>query len=266
MKELHIVSISGGKDSAALAIYLKEKYPNKEFKYLFFDTGEDLSDTYEYLNKLETHLGKKIEYVKPKKSFDELLMEHNNYLPSPRERWCTTKMKIEPFLEEMKKYKDYQIYNYVGIRADEDRKALIPPFENIKTILPFKEDGITLNDVKRILFESGLGLPKYYEEIYDEKFDITYNRSRSGCYFCFFMRQIEWVWLYEKHPELFKKAMEYEKEGYTWIKDMPLSKLIENIDKIKLSYKKQKKEIKNKTLAESVEKMEVDELCTMCAL
>jgi 3'-phosphoadenosine 5'-phosphosulfate sulfotransferase (PAPS reductase)/FAD synthetase len=266
LKEFHIVSISGGKDSAALAIYLKEKYQNRKFKYLFFDTGEELKDTYLYLNKLEGVLNQKIEHIKPKKSFDELLREHNNFLPSPQQRWCTRKMKIEPFLEEMKKYKDYKIYNYVGIRADEDRSALIPPFDNIETVLPFKEDGITLTDVKRILLESGIGLPGYYDEVYDEKFEIFYNRSRSGCYFCFFMRQIEWVWLYEKHPDLFKKAMEYEKEGYSWIKDKPLKELIKNIDNIKLSYKNMKKEKKNKTLAESIEKIETDEFCTMCAL
>ena len=48
----------------------------------------------------------------------------------------------------------------------------------------------------------------YVFEVYDEKFEIFYNRSRSGCYFCFFMRQIEWVWLWEKHPTEYKKAME----------------------------------------------------------
>lgn len=266
MKELHIVSISGGKDSAALSVYLKEKYPNRKFKYIFFDTGEELNETYKYLNKIEMILGIKIEYIKPKKSFDELLREHNNFLPSPKQRWCTKKLKIETFLEEMQKYKDYTIYNYVGIRADEDRKALIPPYENIKTIMPFKEDGITLNDVKRILFESGIGLPEYYNEVYDERYDISYNRSRSGCYFCFFQRQIEWVWLYEKHPDLFKKAMSYEKDGFSWIEGMPLKELIKNIDKIKQNYKKLKKEAKNKTLSESIERMQTDELCTMCAL
>ena len=40
-KDLHVIAISGGKDSAALAIYLKEKYPEREFMYLFFDTGEE---------------------------------------------------------------------------------------------------------------------------------------------------------------------------------------------------------------------------------
>ena len=99
----------------AIAFRVKEKYKNKKFKYLFFDTGEELKDTYLYLNKLEGVLNQKIEHIKPKKSFDELLREHNNFLPSPQQRWCTKKMKIEPFLEEMKKYKDYKIITNMRI-------------------------------------------------------------------------------------------------------------------------------------------------------
>ncbi|MBU1667772.1 phosphoadenosine phosphosulfate reductase family protein [bacterium] len=282
-KELHVISISGGKDSAALAIYLKEKYPDREFKYLFFDTQEELQDTYDYLNKLQSILGIKVEYKFPEKSFKELLLEHNDYLPSPMERWCTRKMKLETFLNTMQEFKEYTIYNYVGIRADENREGLIPTDEHIITVMPFKDDGITLNDVKRILHNAGVGLPAYYDVVYDEEYDIEYFRSRSGCYFCFFMRQIEWVWLWEKHPDEYKKAMEFEKSGYSWIKDMPLSELIqpENIDRIKKSYKRmeeqrKKQPIKNGTMMEEMDfisehdkmldEVEKDKLCTMCTL
>lgn len=282
-KEIHVISVSGGKDSAALAIYLKEKYPNREFEYLFFDTEEELEETYKYLNELESRLGITVRREYPAKSFKELLLEHNDYLPSPTERWCTRKMKLETFMRIMKEYEGYTIYNYVGIRADENRQGLVPTEENIITVMPFKDDGITLDDVKRILNDSGLGLPKYYEPIKDEKYDIEYFRSRSGCYFCFFMRQIEWVWLYEKHPDEFKKAMEFEKSGYSWIQDMPLSELIKpaNIDKIKISYKrmeeiKKKQPIKNGTMFQEmnfmskhdkmIDDMEKDQLCTMCTL
>jgi len=282
-KELHVISISGGKDSAALAIYMKEKYPEREFKYLFFDTEEELQDTYDYLNKLQSILGIKVEYKFPEKSFKELLLQHNDYLPSPSQRWCTRKMKLETFLNTMQEFREYTIYNYVGIRADENREGLIPTDEHIVTVMPFKDDGITLNDVKRILHDAGLGLPAYYDVVYDSEYDIEYFRSRSGCYFCFFMRQIEWVWLWEKHPDEYKKAMEFEKSGYSWIKDMPLSKLIEpeNIDKIKKSYKrmeelKKKQLIKNGTMMEEMDfisehdkmldEIEKDELCTMCTL
>ncbi len=282
-KELHVVSISGGKDSAALAVYLKKKYPNREFKYLFFDTEEELQDTYDYLNKLQSMLGITVEYKFPKKSFRDLLLEHNDYLPSPMERWCTRRMKLDTFLSTMQEFKDYTIYNYVGIRADENRDGLIPTEENIVTVMPFKDDGITLNDVKRILYDAGIGLPAYYDVVYDAKYDIEYFRSRSGCYFCFFMRQIEWVWLWEKHPDEYKKAMEFEKSGYSWIKDMPLSQLMqpENIDKIKKSYKRMEEQrkrqpIKNGTMMEEMDfisqhdkmldEIEKDELCTMCTL
>lgn len=282
-KELHVMSISGGKDSAALAIYLKEKYPNREFEYLFFDTGEELQDTYDYIRDLENLIGIKVQKLTPDKSFKELLMEHNDFLPSPMERWCTRKMKLETFLQKMREYKDYTIYNYVGIRSDENREGLIPTEKNITTVMPFKEDGITLTDVKRILNDAGLGLPKYYDVIRDDKYDIEYFRTRSGCYFCFFMRQIEWVWLYEQRPEEFKKAMEFEKAGYTWIKDMPLAELAkpENIDKIKRSYKKMEEikknqPIKNGTMMQEMEfisqhdkmidDIEKDKLCTMCTL
>lgn len=282
-KELHVISISGGKDSAALAIYLKEKYPDREFKYLFFDTQEELQDTYDYLNKLQSILGITVEYKFPEKSFKELLLEHNDYLPSPMERWCTRKMKLETFLNTMQEFKEYTIYNYVGIRADENREGLIPTDEHILTVMPFKDDGITLNDVKRILHNAGVGLPAYYDVVYDKEYDIEYFRSRSGCYFCFFMRQIEWVWLWEKHPDEYQKAMEFEKSGYSWIKDMPLSELIqpENIAKIKISYKRmeeqrKKQPIKNGTMMEEMDfisqhdkmldEVEKDTLCTMCTL
>ncbi len=282
-KELHIISISGGKDSAALAVYLREKYPNREFKYLFFDTEEELQDTYDYLNKLEFTLGIEIEYKKPKKSFQEMLLQLNNYLPSPMERWCTRNLKIETFFDTMKEFNDYKIYNYVGIRADENREGLVPKASNIVTVMPFKDNGITLNDVKRILHDAGIGLPAYYNVVYDKDYNIEYYRSRSGCYFCFFMRQIEWVWLWEKHPDEFKKAMEFEKSGYSWIQNMPLSELIkpENIDRIKKSYKRmeeqrKKQPIKNGTMMEEMDfisqhdkmldEVERDKICTMCTL
>jgi len=82
---------------------------------------------------------------------------------------------------------------------------------------------IGLNDVFQILEESGVGVPAYYKPIeYQVEIDGeikkgTYSRSRSGCFFCFYQQKIEWVWLLEQHPELYAKAITYEKEGYTWM-------------------------------------------------
>lgn len=205
-KVRHVLGISGGKDSTALAIYMRDKVP--EIEYFFCDTGAELKETYEYIDKLEVYLGKPINRLNPQRSFDHWLEIFGNYLPSSRMRWCTRKLKIEPF--EAFVGTD-PVVSYIGIRADEDRDGYISTKPNITPMFPFKDDGLRLDDIKRILNDSGIGLPKYYEW-----------RSRSGCYFCFFQRKAEWVGLMDRHPDDFERAKAYEKlntitgERYTW--------------------------------------------------
>lgn len=212
----HILSLSGGKDSTALAIYMRDRVP--EMEYVFCDTGEELRETYEYLDKIEAYLGKPIVRLNPDRPFRHYLQIYNGVLPDARTRWCTRKLKIEPFERYVG---NDPVISYVGIRADEShRKGYISTKPNITARYPFIEDGITQEDVMRILDESGLGLPDYYRW-----------RSRSGCYFCFFQRRVEWVGLLENHPDLFEKAAEYEKsneetgERYTWSQRESLKEL-----------------------------------------
>ena len=177
----HILSLSGGKDSTALAIYIRDRIP--ELEYVFCDTEQELDETYEYLKRLEAYLGKPITYLKHEgRGFDELLKARRGFLPSPKVRWCTEHLKIKPF----EKYVgDSVCYNYVGIRADErHRKGYVSTKPNIIAQYPFINDNIAREDVVRILEESGLGLPTYYAW-----------RSRSGCYFCFFQQRVESVGL-----------------------------------------------------------------------
>jgi len=216
----HILSLSGGKDSSALAVYMRDKVPGLE--YIFSDTGDELDETYKYLEKLEAYLGIKIKRLNPDRPFKHHLEIFRGVLPDARTRWCTRKLKIEPFEREIG---DTLCYNYIGIRADEaHRKGYISTKPNIIPKYPFIENGINREDVYRILEESGLGLPDYYQW-----------RSRSGCYFCFFQRRIEWIHLYKNHPDLFKRAMAYELEKedaltgerYTWCQGESLKELIE---------------------------------------
>ena len=221
----HIVSVSGGKDSAALAIYMRQRYPQIPVEFVFCDTGCELPETDEYLERLEALLGIEITRVSAldtlkiaskhnRNPFDIWLELYGGFLPSPRSRWCTRALKIEPFERNVG---DGHAFSYIGIRADEDRDGYIakkPPVishrPNITPVYPFKDDGLGLADIKRILEESGLGLPSYYEW-----------RSRSGCYFCFYQQIGEWQRLRERHPELFEDAKKYErnKNGrkFTWV-------------------------------------------------
>lgn len=205
----HVVSLSGGKDSAALAIYLRDRLP--DLAYVFSDTDKELPETYDYLAKIEAYLGKEIVRLQADRGFDHWLRIYGGYLPSPKMRWCTKMLKIRPFEEWVEKLGEVDVRMYVGIRADENRGGYRPTKSNIVPVYPFVEDGITLDGVHKILAESGVGVPPYYSW-----------RTRSGCYFCFYQRKHEWVGLKENHPELFEKAKLYEKfdpatgQRYTW--------------------------------------------------
>ena len=205
----HVMGISGGKDSAALAVYIKDSYPDihEKMEYFFTDTGAELAEVYNLLDKLEEDLGKSINRLNSGQDFEHWLKMHNNLLPSAQQRWCTRMMKIKPF--EVFVGEDLCI-SYVGIRGDENRQGYVSKKDNIQAVFPFVEDNIVRDDVFRILEES-VGIPEYYKW-----------RSRSGCYFCFFQRQDEWLGLKKNHPELYEKAKEIESnihvKGFDWDK------------------------------------------------
>lgn len=225
----HILSLSGGKDSTALALYMREKVP--EMEYVFCDTGEELQETYEYLQRIEAYLGKSIIRLNPDRPFKHYLQVYSGVLPDARMRWCTRMLKLRPF--EIYVGND-SVQLYVGIRADEpNRTGYISTKTNIRPRFPFVENGLRRKDIMRILEESGLGLPEYYRW-----------RSRSGCYFCFFQQRREWVGLFENHKELFWKAASFEKMDsetglpFTWIEGESLVQLArpERIVEIKQEY------------------------------
>lgn len=338
-KVKHILGISGGKDSAALALYLNQTSPEMDIEYYTCDTGRELTETYKLIDRLESRMGKSIKKldavdvnsVVDQSPFDHFLSLYGGYLPSSTSRWCTKKLKLEPF----EKYiGDEPTISYVGIRGDEDRDGYISKKQSVQSIFPFRkniwsedvnrlvlanqnqknfeaiarkvinsyyldkvlqfaqcpidvnfnlkqklnalldvsiksynqivfeflketdypvgqldsfplvenEDNLVLEDIFKILNESGVGIPAYYKplnyevEIDGEKKQGTYSRSRSGCFFCFYQQKIEWVWLLEHHKELFEKAMQYEKDGYSWmdsetLEDLKQPERIESIKK-----------------------------------
>jgi 3'-phosphoadenosine 5'-phosphosulfate sulfotransferase (PAPS reductase)/FAD synthetase len=227
----HVLGLSGGKDSSALAIYMRDRVPDME--YFFCDTGAELPETYEYLNRLEAALGKPIVRLNASRDFDHWLEVYQGTLPSPQMRWCTKNLKIKP-LEEW--VGDDEVISYVAIRADENRLGYVSTKPNITAVFPFREDGIDRAGVDRILDEAGIGLPAYYEW-----------RTRSGCYFCFFQRKHEWVGLRDRHPDLFEKAIAYEEKvnyrhtamqdrQYTWSQGESLHELIARREEIEAKH------------------------------
>ena len=250
MKEYHILSLSGGKDSTALAFFMKENMPEifEQLELVFCDTECELPELYDYLNKIEIFLGKKIIKIKPLRSFEQI---HSCYgfLPHPANRWCTVELKTKPFQNFLKNnYSDGIINLYIGIRSDELHrvKSSTSNIKNIKEVFPFVDNSINKNDVIKLLINAGIGLADFYKW-----------KRRSGCFFCFFQNKRDWILLYEHYPELFKKAVSMEKfsekiklNGYFGLNyKMPISQMIEpdNMKKIKEEYQKKAEKKQNNT-------------------
>ena len=214
MNERHVLGLSGGRDSAALAVFMRQHHPQLDIEYFFTDTGKELPEVYEFLGRLEGFLGKPIERLNPDRDFDFWLTQYKHFLPSPKTRWCTRQLKIRPFEQWLQRPLELgaKVTSYVAIRSDEDyREGYTATHPNMKVRLPFRESGIDKAGVLDILEASGVGLPDYYRW-----------RSRSGCTFCFFQQKIEWVRLMEEHPDAFEDAKRYEKSAvehgspFTW--------------------------------------------------
>ena len=261
----HILSLSGGKDSTALALYMRDRVPTME--YVFCDTGEELPETYDYLLKIEAVLGTRITRLNPERPFRHYLELYRGVLPDPRTRWCTRMLKIRPFEAYVG---EDPVVLYVGLRADEpNRKGYISTKANIKARFPFVEDGLTKRDVLSILEASGLGMPAYYQW-----------RSRSGCYFCFFQQRREWIGLLERHPALFQQAAAFEAPDdatgrtFTWIPNESLAELVrpDRVTGIKADYEKKCQRAAHGARGASLSDVFADELdeggegCLICHL
>ena len=260
----HVLGLSGGRDSAALAVYMRQYHPELEIEYFFTDTGKELPEVYEYLGRLEGLLGRPILRLNPDRDFDFWLKQYNGFLPSAQTRWCTRQLKLRPFehwvrpmLDEGKK-----VYSYVAIRSDESyREGYASKHQNLIVQLPFKEAGIDKAGVLEILEAAGIGLPTYYSW-----------RTRSGCTFCFFQQKIEWVRLKEQHPEAFEEAKAYEKNAiddgspFTWSQGESLDELErpERIEQIRQDHKERlvrmQSRIQSNPLRPDSEPLDIDDL------
>lgn len=127
----NIVSFSGGKDSTALILWAKENLD--DFISVWMDTGWEHPITYGYVDYIDQELldGKLIRLKSSKyDGFEDLALKKKR-VPSTKARFCTQKLKLEPLIEFFDTLRDdYEIHNYVGIRADESFSRSKMPKKN----------------------------------------------------------------------------------------------------------------------------------------
>ena len=264
MTERHVLGLSGGRDSAALAIFMRQNHPEIDLEYFFTDTGKELPEVYEFLGRLEGFLGKPVIRLNPDRDFDFWLTQYKSFLPSPKTRWCTRQLKIRPFEQWVRPSLEAgnKVTSYVAIRVDEDyREGYTSTHVNLAVRLPFRESGVDKAGVIEILEASGVGLPDYYRW-----------RSRSGCTFCFYQQKIEWVRLMTEHPEAFEEAKTYEKNAvehgspFTWSQGESLMEMErpERIAEIRADHERRLERLRNRVRTNPLravpEMMDIDEI------
>lgn len=184
----HVVALSGGKDSTALALRLRELNPEVPYKFVCTPTGDELPEMFEHWRKLGEMLGSPLIPIMGETGLNGLI-ERQKALPNHRQRWCTRILKIEPYRRWLALHAP--VVSYVGLRADEEGRAG-GQFEDIPGVVtryPLREWGWGLDDVLAYNASRGVEVPE-----------------RSDCARCPFQRLIEWHRLWANFPATFAEA------------------------------------------------------------
>lgn len=193
----HIIAISGGKDSTAMALALKQR-EIREFSYVITPTGDELPEMTEHWNKLEQWLNSKMTVVSPRYSLSELI-DKMNALPNFRMRFCTRMLKIIPFQSHIMNHRPCTIY--VGLRADEEGRAGVEWDDpDITVRYPLREWNWGLDEVMKYLDSIGMTIPR-----------------RTDCARCFYQTLFEWHLLWKNYPDIYASAVDDERRiGHTY--------------------------------------------------
>lgn len=187
----HVVALSGGKDSTAMAIWLKENEPN-DYQYVWTPTGNELPEMIEHIARLQDILGAKILPVSNGFGL-EAQTKKERMLPNNRARWCTRKLKLEPYYRWLAS--QTPCISYVGLRADEDdRQGMVFQSGNGITLrFPLKEQGFDEQMVWQFLDDRGIVIP-----------------ARTDCAWCYHQTLGEWWRLWKLHPDIYQEGVDLE--------------------------------------------------------
>lgn len=194
----HIVALSGGADSSAMALRLRELNPDVPYRHVITPTGNELPEMIEHWVRLGELLGSPLLPVGVAGLESEI--DRQGSLPNWRMRWCTRILKIEPYARFLSTIAP--AISYVGLRADEPAREGGDYLNvlGIESRYPLRDWGWKRSDVLAYLDRRGVVIPK-----------------RTDCGLCFFQRLGEWWDLWREHPDRYDVGVQLEeKYGHTF--------------------------------------------------
>lgn len=197
METKHVLSFGGGVNSVALMIVLlREGFPLDEA--VFADTGGEVPETYEYLDIARDYLADHEVHLTIVSKRGRSLYEtawNRRVFPSAIWRWSTRDYKVTPIQRHYRTL-DAHINQYLAIAWDEIHRMKDSRVDYVTNLYPLIDRRLTRADCVTIIEEAGLPIPQ-----------------RSSCFFCPFNSLDRWRWLYERHPDLFEKAIALEERS-----------------------------------------------------
>lgn len=190
----HLVGLSGGKDSTALALMLQERNPEIDYIFYCTPTGDELPEMLDWWKRLGEMLGKPVLPIM-ETTLNECIKK-NGTLPNFRMRFCTRQIKIEPILHLMRTLAQFgQVHSYIGLRADEPGRAggAFDSVPGVTVHFPLREWSWTIRDVWKFLEARHILIP-----------------GRTDCALCFHQRIGEWWRLWHDYPERYAHGVALE--------------------------------------------------------
>lgn len=200
---LHVIAMSGGKDSTAMALRLRETDPTAGFTLVCTPTGDELPEWHAHMGRVQRLTGLPLAVVTSGQSLNGLV-ERERMIPNFRARWCTRILKIEPYRAWLarKAATHGTVVSYVGLRADEEGRAggSYEDIPGVEMRFPLREWGWGAGDVWAYLEQRNVSVPE-----------------RTDCGRCWGQQLGEWWKLWREHPEVYADAeAQEERIGHTW--------------------------------------------------
>ena len=213
-----ILSFGGGVNSTAiLALCSLKELPWPDL-IIFSDTGAEWPHTYKYIDYLEKK-GIQITRLTGGDKYMDLIefCQLKKIIPSRVNRWCTDHFKRIPinyFVRSLNGDSEHWIgFDFGETKRMEGRRKKGFRF-------PLFELRIDRIGCEKIIRKAGWGVPK-----------------KSGCFICPFQRKSQWIELKKNHPDLWKIAVDLEREQVkyhskhmTYIKNMMIEKFVSDLD------------------------------------